>query len=132
MVVGMAEFVTKQNIINFIARIISLSALSFTWIDISGLKQYAAIVYVYRNKITCILGLIIIFVELFLKIDWKYKSGLNLSGNMIFWIPLFYAALNETDNISYVTVMFYISVAIVFFCCVLQLKIIHTSKSSTV
>lgn len=131
MVADMVEFVTKK-IINFFVRIIPLSTLFFTWVDVYGVKQYEGIVYAYSNKFTCTLGLVIVLIELFLKLDWKYKIGLNLTGNLILWLPLFYAALYETSNINNVTVMYYISIAIVCLCYVLQLKMIHTSKSSKV
>ena len=131
MVADMVEFVTKK-IINFFVRIIPLSTLFFTWVDVYGVKQYEGIVYAYSTKFTCTLGLVIVLIELFLKLDWKYKIGLNLTGNLILWLPLFYAALYETSNINNVTVMYYISIAIVCLCYVLQLKMIHTSKSSKV
>lgn len=130
----MVEFVTKKNIINFIInfffRIIPLFTLFFTFVFVH-VKGYAGLVYVFRNKYTCILGFLIVLIELFLKINWKYKTGLNLTGNLLFWFPVFYSALNETD-IYDVTVFYYISIAIVCFCCILQLKMIRTSKSSEV
>lgn len=129
MVKGMVEFVIKNNVMNFFVRILPLFTLFLTWSGVSGVKQYAGIVYVYRNKITCILGLIIIFGELLLKSNWKYKFSLNVLGNLFFWIPLFYGALSETNNISDVTVLFYISFVVVMICCILQLKTIYTNKS---
>ena len=128
----MVEFVTKKNVVHFFVRVIPLSTLFFTWVDVYGVKQYEGIVYAYSNKITCILGLVIVLIELFLKLDLKYKKGLNLIGNLIFWFPLFYVALNETNNINDVTVMYYISIAIVCLCYALQLKMIHISKLSIV
>ena len=86
MVADMVEFVTKK-IINFFVRIIPLSTLFFTWVDVYGVKQYEGIVYAYSNKFTCTLGLVIVLIELFLKLDWKYKIGLNLTGNLILWLP---------------------------------------------
>ncbi|QRG86709.1 hypothetical protein [Bulleidia sp. zg-1006] len=127
----MVEFVTKKNIINFLLRVIPLSTLFFTWVDVYGIKPYDGIVCVYGNNFTCILGLAIIFIELFLKLDWKYKIGLNLIGNLIFWVPLFYATFKETKNINNVTVMCRLSIAIVGLCCISQLKMIYTSKLST-
>lgn len=129
MVEGMVKFVIKHNVMNIFVRLMPLFTLFLTWSGISGVKQYDGIVYVYRNIITCILGLIIIFLELFLKSNWKYKFSLNILGNLIFWIPLFYGALSQTNNISDVTVMFYISLFVVCICFMLQLKTIYTNKS---
>lgn len=136
MVADMVEFVIKHKFIKKFIQLtfllIPLFTLLFTWSGIYGVKQYTGIVYVYRNEFTCCLGAIILLVELFLKLDCKYKIGFNLLGNLIFWVPLFYTAFNETNNINDVTVMYYISIAIVCLFYVLQLKMIYTSKSYTV
>lgn len=53
--------------------------------------------------------------------------GLNLIGNLIFWVPLFYASFNETNNIKNVNAMFYVSVDIVALCLILQFRFIQVN-----
>ncbi|MCI6610552.1 MAG: hypothetical protein MSH08_07370 [Ezakiella sp.] len=118
----MAESVTKKNAY-CLAKIIPMFTLLFEWSGIYGVKQYSGLAYIFYNKASSILGLIIIFGEIFLKVKPKYKTWLNLFGHLIFWGPLFYAAVTETNNISNLTVMFYVSLLVVIISLILQLLI---------
>lgn len=120
--------VANQNYKSFFIRIIPLSTLLFTWVDIHGMKQYHGSVYVYRNKFTCVVGLIIIFSVLLVQLNRKYKIIFNLLGNFLFWLPLFYGAFKQTNKIYNVSIMCYMSIAIVCICCLVQMKMIYTSN----
>lgn len=124
----MLKNINKQSIINLIVRIMPLFTLVFVWSGIAGVKQYSGLVYVLRNELTSIIGLIIIFGELLCNLKWKYKFFINLFGNIIFWLPLFYRAFKQTNNINNVTVMGYISIGFVGISCILQLGIIYKNK----
>lgn len=127
----MVEYVTKHKVLQFLIRVIPLFTLFFTWSGIEGVKQYNGTVYVHRNKLTCIVGLIFILIEILLKLNWKDKIKLNILGHLIFWLPLFYGALTETKRIKNVTFLFYISVVVVVVSCILQLKVIMRERVDT-
>ncbi len=117
------EFEIKEKIIYLLAKIAPMFTLLFKWSGIYGVKQYSGLAYIFYNKASSILGLIIIFGEMFLKIIPKYKTWLNLFGHLIFWGPLFYAAVTETNNISNLTIMFYVSLFLAIMSLILQLLI---------
>ena len=119
----LTEFRIKEKIIYLLAKIIPMCTLLFEWSVIYGVKQYSGLAYIFYNKASSILGLIIIFGEMFLKSKPKYKTCLNLLGHLIFWGPLFYAAVTETKNISNLTIMFYVSLFLVIMSFILQLLI---------
>ena len=119
----LTEFRIKEKIIYLLAKIIPMFTLLFEWSGIYGVKQYSGLAYIFYNKASSILGLIIIFGEIFLRVKLKYKMGLNLLGHLIFWGPLFYAAVTETNNISNLTIMFYVSLFLVIMSLILQLLI---------
>ena len=117
----LTEFGIKEKIIYLLAKSLPMITLLFEWSGIYGVKQYSGLAYIFYNKASSILGLIIIFEEMFLKAKPKYKMRLNLLGHLIFWGPLFYAAVTETNNISNLTVMFYVSLLVVIISLILQL-----------
>lgn len=96
---------------------------TFEWSGIYGVKQYSGLAYINYNKFSSYLGLIIIFGEMLLKIKPKYKMMLNLLGHVLFWTPLFLSAITETNNISNLTVMFYVSLLLAIMSLILQLLI---------
>lgn len=96
---------------------------TFEWSGIYGVKQYSGLAYIHYNKFSSYLGLIIIFGEMLLKIKPNYKMMMNLLGHVLFWTPLFLSAITETNNISNLTVMFYVSLLLTIMSLILQLLI---------
>ena len=117
----MVESVTKKKIAYCLAKIIPMITLLFEWSGIYGVKQYSGLAYIFYNKFSSYLGLIIIFGEMLLKIKTKYKIILNLLGHVLFWLPLFLSAITETNNMSNLTVMFYVSFFLAIMSLILQL-----------
>lgn len=113
----------KVKIIYFLLKTIPIITLLFKWSGIYGVKQYSGLAYIFYNKASSIIGLLMIFGEIVLKIKPKYKMVLSLIGHVLFWIPLFFSAVTETNNISNLTVMFYVSLFLVIVSLILQLLI---------
>lgn len=124
----LTESGTKEKIIYLLAKILPMITLLFEWSGIYGVKQYSGLAYIFYNKVSSILGLIILFGEMFLKTKPKYKMGLNLFGHFIFWGPLFYGAFTETKNIHNLTTAFYISLGLVIIGIMIQEKIRKTGS----
>ena len=106
-----------------LAKFMPMLTATFKWSGIYGVKQYSGLAYIKYNKFSSYLGLIIIFGEMLLKIKPKYKMMLNLLGHVLFWTPLFLSAITETNNISNLTVMFYVSLLLAIMSLILQLLI---------
>lgn len=113
----------KLKIIYFLLKIIPMITLLFKWSGIYGVKQYSGLAYIFYNKTSSIIGLFIIFGEILLNIKPKYKMVVNLVGHALFWTPLFLSAVTETNNISNLTAMFYVSLFLVIMSLMLQLLI---------
>ena len=124
----MKKSYTKEKIIYLLAKIVPMITLLFEWSGIYGVKQYSGLAYIFYNKASSILGLIIIFGEMFLKAKPKYKRWINLFGHLIFWGPLFYGAVTETKNIHNLTTTFYISPILVIIGIIIQEKIRKTGS----
>lgn len=125
----MQGFGTDRNtlIINLAIRIIPLFTLFIIWNGEFGIKPYAGERYLNSNKFTCILGFLIVFGIMFLKINLNFKYITNALGNLIFWIPLFQSAV--MDSVSGMSYGFWISIIIVFVCFILQSVMIYKEKS---
>lgn len=119
----------KVKIIYFLLKTIPIITLLFKWSGIYGVKQYSGLAYIFYNKASSIIGLLMIFGEIVLKIKSKYKMVLSLIGHVLFWIPLFFSAVTETNNISNLPVMFYVSLFLVIVSLILQLLISKKIKS---
>ena len=117
------EFKINEKITYLLAKSLPMFTLLFEWSGIYGVKQYSGLAYIHYNKFSSYLGLIIIFGEMLLKIKPKYKMIINLFGHVLFWTPLFLSAITETNNISNLTVMFYVSLLVVIISLILQLLI---------
>ena len=127
----MQGFGTEKNniLINFTLRVIPLFTLFIIWNGEFGIKPYAGERYLNSNKFTCILGFLIIFGLPFLKTNLNFKYISNALGNLIFWIPPFYAAIGTEPNMFYLTGGYWVSIIIVFVCFILQSVMIYKEKS---
>lgn len=124
----MQGFGTEKNniLINFTLRVIPLFTLFIIWNGEFGIKPYAGERYLNSNKFTCILGFLIVFGIMFLKINLNFKYITNALGNLIFWIPLFQSAV--MDSVSGMSYGYWISIIIVFVCFILQSVMIYKEK----
>lgn len=119
----------KRYSIALISRIVPLFTLLFTWSGIYGVKQYSGMAYLYRNKILCVIGIVIIFGIIFLKTNWKAKTIINIFGNLLFWVPLFHGAYMETHSLRGLTRGYFVSMVVVLLCVSLQSYILIENKS---
>ena len=94
----MQGFGTEKNniLINFTLRVIPLFTLCATWYTAFDIKSYIGGGLLNSNKFTCILGFLIVFGIMFLKINLNFKYITNALGNLIFWIPLFQSAVMDS------------------------------------
>lgn len=124
----MQGFGTEKNniLINFTLRVIPLFTLCATWYTAFDIKSYIGGGLLNSNKFTCILGFLIVFGIMFLKINLNFKYITNALGNLIFWIPLFQSAV--MDSVSGMSYGFWISIIIVFVCFILQSVMIYKEK----
>jgi len=125
----MQGFGTEKNniLINFTLRVIPLFTLLATWRN-DGTKLVIGDIYLGSNKIAAVLGFLIIFGIAFLKINSNFKLIANALGNLIFWIPPFYAAIGTEPNMFYLTGGYWVSIIIVFVCFILQSVMIYKEK----
>ena len=124
----MEGFTTDRNklVINLAIRIIPLFTLCATWYTAFDIKSYIGEGLLNSNKFTCILGFLIVFGIMFLKINLNFKYITNALGNLIFWIPLFQSAV--MDSVSGMSYGYWISIIIVFVCFILQSVMIYKEK----
>lgn len=124
----MQGFGTEKNniLINFTLRVIPLFTLCATWYTAFDIKSYIGGGLLNSNKFTCILGFLIVFGIMFLKINLNFKYITNALGNLIFWIPLFQSAV--MDSVSGMSCGYWISIIIVFVCFILQSVMIYKEK----
>ena len=124
----MQGFGTEKNniLINFTLRVIPLFTLCATWYTAFDIKSYIGGGLLNSNKFTCILGFLIVFGIMFLKINLNFKYITNALGNLIFWIPLFQSAV--MDSVSGMSCGYWINIIIVFVCFILQSVMIYKEK----
>ena len=79
----MQGFGTEKNniLINFTLRVIPLFTLCATWYTAFDIKSYIGGGLLNSNKFTCILGFLIVFGIMFLKINLNFKYITNALGN---------------------------------------------------
>lgn len=86
----MEEYQTRfQQVTNtflgIVLRVLSLHALNPHYFGWAGFDPH---INEIANHLTTYLGILIIFVCLFLKVTKNTKMKINLSGNAILWIPI--------------------------------------------
>lgn len=100
------------------------------WIN-NGVQGFPGAVFV--KKISLI-GFVFIFISLFVIKKTKYKTKvlLNILGNIIFWLPIYYSTVKETfGGIHVVTPTYYTSIIITIIFFILQLLIIKKESKKT-
>lgn len=123
----MEELETKKYLTAYFVRFIPLLTLCLVWIDV-GDKPFYGVVYTRINDYSCIIGYMIMLFVPILKLKWKYKVGLNLLGNLIYWVPVFYDVYKDSLSLRKATIYYYISFIVVIICCFLQLKMIYINR----
>ena len=115
-----------KKIIEIIIRLIPMVFLLYPWTGMEGVKEFAGITFCDRS--ICLIGLVIMFIPVFLKTKPSIDVGINLVGNVLCWGRMFYKAA-VFMNPKYLTSCFYLTIAVAIVSVFIQIYIIYQDKT---
>ncbi len=106
----MLEFVTKYRLvgIKILVLVFPFIFTPFIWIDIKGLTFDIGAIFVKKNELLLVVGLLVTLTSMLNLKSKLIKLLVALTGNLLIWLPIIIYSFNATLNKSYFTIYYFL------------------------